>query len=276
MLMTEMTQNTDSHHPEDQPHVGLFVTCLVDLFRPNVGFASVKLLEDTGCRVEVPQGQTCCGQPAYNNGDVVHAKQIARQVITAFQDYDYVVAPSGSCTGMLKQHYTQLFQDDPQWQHRAQDFSQRCHELLSFLSDIRGMDSIDARYEGRITYHDSCSSLRELGVHAQPRKLLHKVQGLDLIEMDETNICCGFGGTFCVKYPEISGRMVSDKVNNIRNSEADTVLAADLGCLLNIAGRLKREGSPIRAYHTAEVLANMTNIPAIGEASIDINRGLTR
>lgn len=272
MLMTAMTPNADSHRSEGQPHVGLFITCLVDLFRPNVGFASVKLLEEAGCRVEVPTMQTCCGQPAYNNGDIAHTEQIARQVITAFQDYEYVVAPSGSCSGMLKQHYVQLFQDDPQWQHQAQNFSQRCHELLSFLSDIRGVDSIDAGYEGRVTYHDSCSSLRELGVHAQPRTLLRKVQGLDFIEMDETNICCGFGGTFCVKYPEISGRMVSDKVNNIRNSDADTVLAADLGCLLNIAGRLKREDSSIKAYHTAEVLANMTDIPAIGEASIDLNR----
>jgi L-lactate dehydrogenase complex protein LldE len=271
-----MIPNTDSHHLEGQPRVGLFVTCLVDLFRPNVGFATAKLLEKAGCRVEVPQMQTCCGQPAYNNGDVAHTEQIARQVITAFQDYDYVVAPSGSCTGMLKLHYPQLFKDDPQWQHLAQDFSQRCHELLSFLSDIRGMNNINARYEGKITYHDSCSSLRELGIHAQPRKLLRKVQGLNLIEMHESNICCGFGGTFCVKYPEISGRMVSDKVNNIRNSDADTVLAADLGCLLNIAGRLKRESSPIKAYHTAEVLANMTDTPALGEASIDLSRRSTR
>ncbi|MEN8131576.1 MAG: (Fe-S)-binding protein [Pseudomonadota bacterium] len=260
-----MRQNTDSPRAEHRPRVGLFVTCLVDLFRPNVGFATVKLLEDAGCHVEVPRLQTCCGQPAYNNGDVGHTELIAKQVINAFEGYDYVVAPSGSCTGMLKKHYPDLFRNAPEWRDRAQEFSQHCHELLSFLNDIRQIEKIEAYYKGTVTYHDSCSSLRELGVYPQPRRLLNRVDGLSLVEMTESNVCCGFGGTFCVKYPEISQCMVSDKVKNIHASGAKTILTGDLGCLLNISGRLTREGHSIKAYHTAEVLANMTDLPAIGE-----------
>lgn len=260
-----MKQNTDSTRSEDRPRVGLFVTCLVDLFRPNVGFATVKLLEDAGCHVEVPRLQTCCAQPAYNNGDIGHTELIAKQVINAFEGYDYVVAPSGSCVGMLKTHYPELFRDAPEWRDRAREFSQHCHELLSFLNDIRQIERIDACYKGTVTYHDSCSSLRELGVYPQPRRLLNRVDKLNLVEMSEFNVCCGFGGTFCVKYPEISQRMVSDKVKNIHASGAETVLAGDLGCLLNISGRLTREGHSIKAYHVAEVLANMADIPAIGE-----------
>lgn len=260
-----MNQRPDPTRSGDHPRVGLFVTCLVDLFRPNVGFATVKLLEDAGCQVEVPRLQTCCAQPAYNNGDIRHTELIAKQVINTFEGYDYVVAPSGSCAGMLKTHYPDLFPNAPQWRDRAREFSRRCHELLSFLNDIRQIERIEARYQGIVTYHDSCSSLRELGVYSQPRRLLYRVDDLSLVEMTEFNVCCGFGGTFCVKYPEISQRMVSDKVKNIHASGAGTVLAGDLGCLLNISGRLTREGHSIKAYHTAEVLANMTDIPAIGE-----------
>lgn len=266
-----MANANESSKLGKRPRVGLFVTCLADLFRPNVGFAAVRLLEDSGCRVEVPELQTCCGQPAYNNGDLRDTRKIAKQVITAFQGYDYVVAPSGSCTGMLKVHYPQLFSDDKRWQANAEQLATRCHELLGFLTDVMGIQKVKARYRGTVTYHDSCSNLRELGVRNQPRRLLAGVQGLNLVEMADTNVCCGFGGTFCVKYPEISERMVADKANHARESGADTLLAGDLGCLLNIAGRLKREGSRIKAYHCAEVLANMTDVPGIGESAKPID-----
>jgi L-lactate dehydrogenase complex protein LldE len=245
--------------------VGLFVTCLVDLFRPNVGFAALKLLEEAGCEVEIPIQQTCCGQPAYNNGDLVNTREIAEQVINHFEEFDYIVAPSGSCAAMLKQHYPQLFEDDPQWQAKAQAFGNRCYELISFLTEVCGLTQVAAQFEQTVTYHDACSGLRELGIEAQPRQLLNTVDGCQLKEMNETEVCCGFGGTFCVKYPDISERLVSDKVNHIQATEAEVVLAGDMGCLLNIAGRLKRLNSPIKAYHIAEVLAEMANGPAIGE-----------
>ena len=245
--------------------VGLFVTCLVDLFRPSVGFAAVKLLEQAGCELEVPSAQTCCGQPAYNSGDKADAKAIARQVIETFAGYDYVVAPSGSCAGMIKIHYPELFADEPAWAERARELAGRTYELVSFLVDVCHMEGVDARYEGTVTYHDSCSGLRELGVKAQPRKLLATVAGLTLRELPGAEVCCGFGGTFCIKYPEISTRMVADKVKDIAGTGADTLLAGDLGCLLNMAGRLEREGSTLKVRHVAEVLAGMTAQPAIGE-----------
>ncbi|APZ42790.1 (Fe-S)-binding protein [Acidihalobacter ferrooxydans] len=245
--------------------VGLFVTCLVDAFRPNVGFSAVALLEQAGCTVAVPAGQTCCGQPAYNSGDREDARRIARQVIELFEEFDYVVAPSGSCAGMLKRHYPELCAHDPAWRVRAERFASRVHELSEFLTDVVGLREVDASYAGRCTYHDSCSSLREMDVRAQPRALLGSVQGLELQEMADTEVCCGFGGTFCVKYPEISVRMVSDKAAAVTASGADTLLAGDMGCLLNIAGRLKREGSAVRVYHVAEVLAGRADVPGIGE-----------
>lgn len=249
--------------------VGLFVTCLVDLFRPTVGFAAIKLLEEAGCEVEVPRAQTCCGQPAYNSGDKADTKDIARQVIEAFEAYEYVVAPSGSCAGMIKVHYPELFSNEPAWAQRAHDLTRRTYELVSFLVDVCGINTLDVHYGGTVTYHDSCSGLRELGIKAQPRKLLGSVSGLTLKELPGSEVCCGFGGTFCIKYPEISTRMVEDKTKDIKGTGADTLLAADLGCLLNMAGRLKREGSTIKARHVAEVLAGMTDGPAIGEPATD-------
>jgi len=255
------TESTHSH----SHRVGLFVTCLVDLFRPNVGFAAIKLLEKAGCQVEVPTAQTCCGQPAYNNGDLANSRAIAKQVIETFAEFDYIVAPSGSCARMLKQHYPQLFPSELRWQTKAQAFANRCYELVSFLTDVCGMTEVEAQFEQTVTYHDACSGLRELGIEAQPRQLLNSVQGLKLTEMKETNVCCGFGGTFCVKYPDISARMVSDKVDNIQATKAEVLLSPDMGCLLNIAGRLKRLKSPVKVYHIAEVLAEMATVPAIGE-----------
>ena len=251
--------------------VGLFVTCLVDLYRPSTGFAAVRLLEAAGCEVEVPPGQTCCGQPAYNNGDADTARAIARSIIERFEGFDHVVAPSGSCAGMIRHHFPELFAVDARWRDRAARLAARVHELTSFLVDVCGPPAVD-RVRGAgaprglrtVTYHDSCSGLRELGVREQPRRLLAGVEGLDLVEMADPDVCCGFGGTFCVKYPGISGRMVSEKVENIAAAGVDGVIAGDLGCLLNIAGRMGREGRAGRVFHVAEVLAGMAD-RGIGE-----------
>ncbi len=249
----------------DKPRVGLFVTCLVDLYRPVVGFAAIKLLEQAGCIVEVPAAQTCCGQPAYNSGDKKSADRIARQVIAAFEGFDYVVAPSGSCAGMIKTHYPELFAGDPAMAGKADALAAKAFELTQFLRDVLKWDRIDARMDVNATYHDSCSSLRELKVKQPPRQLLGRVEGLAIKELRDGEPCCGFGGTFCVKFPDISNRMVEEKVANIEATGADVVLAADMGCLLNIAGKLKRKGSRVKARHVAEVLANMAQEPAIGE-----------
>ncbi len=248
-----------------RPRVGLFVTCLVDVMRPSVGFAALKLLEGAGCTVEVPDTQTCCGQPAYNSGDRPTAKDLARKTIAAFEGFDFVVAPSGSCAGMLKSHYPKLLADDPAWSLKAIAFGERVHELISFLVDVRGVTQVDARFDGRVTYHDSCSGLRELGVKTQPRQLLASVQGLELTEMADSEVCCGFGGTFSIKYPEISNAMVDKKSTNISAAAPDLVLAGDLGCLMNMAGKLSREGKPVAARHVAEVLAGELADPPIGK-----------
>jgi L-lactate dehydrogenase complex protein LldE len=247
--------------------VGLFVTCLVDLFRPSVGFAAVKLLGDAGCRVEVPPTQTCCGQPAYNSGDKADTKAIARQVMNAFTGFDYIVAPSGSCAGMLRAHFPELFADEPDFLPVVRRFADKVHELVSFLTDVMKVERIAAHYDGIATYHDGCSGLRELGVRTQPRKLLASVAGLSLKELPGAEVCCGFGGTFCIKYPEISERMASDKIADAAATGADTLLAGDLGCLLNMAGMASRQAKPLRVRHVAEVLADMTvSVPPIGAA----------
>ncbi|HEX9465169.1 MAG TPA: (Fe-S)-binding protein [Alphaproteobacteria bacterium] len=260
----------DAGRSPAKPRVGLFVTCLVDLYRPSVGFAAVKLLEDAGCTVEVPVLQTCCGQPAYNSGDRADTTSIARGVIEVFESFDYVVVPSGSCGGMIKEHYPLLFQDEPAWAQRAKRLAARTWELVSFLYEVRGVRSTGARYDGVVTYHDSCSGLRELGVKHQPRAMLASVKGLKLNELPDAEVCCGFGGTFCVKYPEISDKMVQAKAADILRTGADTLLAGDLGCLLNMAGKLKRLRSqagaaPVNVRHVAEVLAGLTAEPPIGE-----------
>ena len=251
--------------PETAPHVGLLVTCLVDLFRPSVGFAAVKLLEAAGCRVEVPRAQTCCGQPAYNSGDRKDAKALARNVIDAFAEYEYVVVPSGSCAGMLRKHYPAVLADDAIYAEKARDIAARTYELIQFLVDVRGSETAEARYEGTVAYHDSCSSLRELGVRDQPRRLLRTVAGLNLVDIPESEVCCGFGGIFALKYGDISGEIVRKKAEAIESTGAGTVCAADLGCLLNIAGRLQREGSGIKVRHVVEILAGMTDVPAIAK-----------
>jgi L-lactate dehydrogenase complex protein LldE len=248
-----------------KPRVGLFVTCLVDTQRPSVGFAAIKLLEAAGCTVEVPLAQTCCGQPAYNAGDRRTARDLAVGIVAAFKGYDYVVVPSGSCAGMLKHHLPHLFDEDPNLRDEADALASRVYELVSFLTDVLGIKDTGARFDGTVTYHDSCSGLRELGIKQQPRDLL-RAAGATVVEMTEPEICCGFGGLFCVKYPEISVRMVSDKTKDIAATGADTLLAGDMGCLMNMAGRLQREGHPVHVRHVAEVLAGITeDLPPIGE-----------
>jgi L-lactate dehydrogenase complex protein LldE len=252
--------------PDTPPRVALFATCLVDMFRPSVGFAAIKLLEQAGCTVEVPEAQTCCGQPAYNSGDRATTRAIALQVIDAFEGFDYVVAPSGSCAGMMIKHYPTLFDEGSTERGRAEALSGRTHELVSFLVDVMDWSGVDASFDGTVTYHDSCSGMRELGIVDQPRKLLAGVEGLTLKEMADREVCCGFGGTFCVKYPDISNAMVSRKTENITATGADMLLAGDLGCLMNMAGKLTREGRKTEVRHVAEVLAGMTDEPAIAGA----------
>lgn len=247
-----------------RPQVGLFITCLVDFFRPGIGFASVELLEQAGCQVTVPEAQSCCGQPAYNSGDLADTAGLARQVIENFAAFDYVVAPSGSCAGQIKK-YPDLFETGSAWRRRAEDLAGRTYEILSFLDEVMQIEPPRSDFSGRVTYHDSCSGLRQLGIKDQPRRLLSGSPALELNELSESETCCGFGGTFCVKYPDISTRMVNDKTDDILATGAETVLGGDLGCLMNIAGRLKRRGAPVKVRHAVEVLAGHTSEPAIGD-----------
>ena len=249
---------------DSRPRVGLFVTCLVDLVRPQVGFAAVKLLEDAGCEVHVPV-QTCCGQPAWNSGADRHAADLARAVIAAFEPFDYLVVPSGSCAGMIKRHFVEALASDTAYLPRARALAAKTHELMSFLVRVRGMKQVDAQCEARVCYHDSCSSLRELQVRDEPRTLFSSVRGLEIEEIKEPEVCCGFGGLFSVKYPEISERMADDKIADAQSTGAEVMLGADLGCLLHLKGRMQRKGIKLRVRHAAEVLAGMADTPALGE-----------
>ena len=235
--------------------VGLFVTCLVDLMRPSIGFAAIKLLESGGADVYVPPSQTCCGQPAYNSGDRADTIVLARKVVEEFEQCDHVVAPSGSCSGMIRTHYAELFADDPAWSSRVEALAAKTYELTDFLVNVLKLDRVPGTFAGTITYHDSCAGLREMGVKSQPRKLLGAMGGLQLSEMAESETCCGFGGTFAVKFGEISSRLADNKCQHIVNNGAETVVLGDLGCMLNIEGRLRRRGDATRVMHVAEVLA---------------------
>ncbi len=237
--------------------VGLFVTCLVDLMRPSIGFAAITLLEEAGCEVIVPMTQSCCGQPNYNSGDRKSARRMAEKLLREFESFDYVVAPSGSCAGMIRTHYPDLFRDDdPELQARVAGLCARTYELTDFLVNVAKLDHVPGRYAGTVTYHDSCSGLRELGVKTQPRELLAKVPGLTLTEMNECEQCCGFGGTFAVKFGEISTEIVERKCKAIDASGAQAVVLGDLGCMLNIEGRLRRRGDEkTQVFHVAELLA---------------------
>lgn len=252
--------------PTPMPRVALFVTCLVDLMRPSVGFAAARLLQEAGCAVAVPDLQTCCGQPAYNAGDRATAKELALVTMRAFDGYDYVVAPSASCAGMLKVHFPKLFADDPDLGAYAQAFAARVHELISFLVNVRGLTAVPGHHTGRIAYHDSCAALRETGMANEARLLLNSMAGVDLAAIDDAEACCGFGGLFAVKYDQISDAMVAKKAAAISATGATLLTGPDLGCLLNIAGKLSRQGSDIACRHVAEILAGELSDPAIGKS----------
>ncbi|WP_287495882.1 (Fe-S)-binding protein [Pandoraea sp. CB10b_02] len=236
--------------------VGLFVTCLIDLMRPEIGFSTLKLLETAGCEVVIPDSQTCCGQPGYNSGERAIARDLAQKFLDEFESFDYVVVPSGSCGGMVKAHYGDLFADDPELMGRYERLRPRVYELTDFLVNVLHVQAVPGDYNGEVTYHDSCSGLRELGVKSQPRALLAKMPGVKLTEMKDCQACCGFGGTFSLKYGDISTAIVDEKCANIAASGAPAVVLGDLGCMLNIEGRLRRTGdTKTRVLHIAQVLA---------------------
>ena len=243
---------------EKTKRVGLFVTCLVDSLRPRIGFAAIKLLEAAGCEVAVPEQQTCCGQPGYNSGDRKSAEELALKFLGEFEAFEYVVLPSGSCAGMIRVHYPDLFRNDPALQERFAALGQRTYELTDFLANVAKLEDVPGNFKGSLTYHDSCSGLRELAVYTQPRSLLAKMPGVELREMVESTTCCGFGGTFSVKYGELSARMSDNKCRHIAAAHAGAVVCGDLGCLLNIEGRLRRTGDHTTGVlHVAEVLAGL-------------------
>ncbi|AJE99550.1 (Fe-S)-binding protein [Pandoraea apista] len=236
--------------------VGLFVTCLIDMMRPEIGFSTLKLLETAGCEVVIPDSQTCCGQPGYNSGERAIARDLAQKFLDEFESFDYVVVPSGSCGGMVKAHYGDLFADDPELMGRYERLRPRVYELTDFLVNVLHVDAVPGDYNGEVTYHDSCSGLRELGVKTQPRALLAKMPGVKMTEMKDCQACCGFGGTFALKYGNISTAIVDEKCANIAASGAPAVVLGDLGCMLNIEGRLRRTGdTKTRVLHIAQVLA---------------------
>ena len=236
--------------------VGLLVTCLVDMMRPRIGFAALRLLEAAGCEVVVPSTQTCCGQPAYNSGDRDAARSLAVKLLGEFEACEYLVAPSGSCAGMVRTHYVDLAGADPLLAKRMAALAAKTYELTDFLVKVAKLEHVPGKFQGRITYHDSCAGLRELGIRVQPRELLAQMPGLTLNEMQGAEECCGFGGTFSVKFGEISAAIAEKKCDCVRAAGADAVVGGDLGCLLNIEGKLRRMGDEkTRVLHIAEVLA---------------------
>lgn len=236
--------------------VALYVTCLVDLLRPSVGFAALRLLAAAGCEVVVPEGQTCCGQPAWSAGDQALAATLAKKAIDELQGYERVVIPSGSCAEHMIRNYPELLADDPIWHDKAVALAARVRELSCFLDEVAPAMALPGRFDGKITYHDSCKGLRGLGIQRQPRALLARVPGLSLQEMVDREECCGFGGAFSVRFADVSTRIVDCKCNAIAASGVDALVGGDLGCLLNIEGRLRRRGDETtRVLHLAEVLA---------------------
>jgi len=236
--------------------VTLFIQCLVDTIYPEVAQAMVQVFRRLGIAVICPTDQTCCGQPAFNSGYRQSARVAAKHFIEVFADAEQIVCPSGSCVNMVRHHYVTLFQNDFRWLQRAQNLAGRIYEFSEYLVDVLGVEDLGVRFDGKVTYHDSCHLLRGIGVQEQPRKLLTHVLGTELVEMYNSDYCCGFGGAFSVKYPDISNAMVSDKVKNIIDTGADTVVGCDMGCLMNIQGKLSRMGSDIKVMHLAQILAS--------------------
>lgn len=235
--------------------VALFIPCLIDAFYPRVGEAVLEIFRKLAISITYPVDQTCCGQPAFNSGFRDEARKAAKHFIRCFESAPAIVCPSGSCVHMVKHHYATLFQDDGAWLKRAEAVGRKTHELSAYLTDILGVADLGARFKGTVTYHESCHLLRGLGISRQPRRLISQVAGLTLVEMENADVCCGFGGSFAVKYADISAAMVADKIKWIVDSGADTVVGADMGCLMNIEGGLARIGSPIKVMHIAELLA---------------------
>jgi len=236
--------------------VALFVTCLVDLMRPEIAEATVRLLESAGCTVEVPMSQTCCGQPGFNSGDTATARALARKFLEEFEGFDHVVMPSGSCGGMIRRHYPELLTDDPDLRRRADALVARTWELTTFLHEVLKVSALPGTYQGAVTYRDCCSGLRELGVQTQPRALMALNPQIQLTEMKDARACCGFGGAFAVKYDEISAAIADEKIERIHATGAPCVVMGDLGCMLHLEGRLRRTGDAVtRVLHVAQVLA---------------------
>jgi L-lactate dehydrogenase complex protein LldE len=255
-----------------KPKVGFFVTCLVNAIRPSVGFAAIELLEMAGCTVEIPPCQTCCGLPGFNSGDLEQSRRLGKTVINAFERFDYVVIPSGSCAGMIARHYPEhLFKGDGPWTERAESLGRKTFELTSFLVDV--LEFAPARLihdmgHLRVTYHDSCSSLRQMKVRDQPRKLLKELCNIEVQEMEQTEECCGFGGTFSLKMPKLSSRLADNKIDNALATGAETLLGGDMGCLLHLEGRMKHRGISMEVRHVAEVLAGGSKDSRSGEGHL--------
>jgi L-lactate dehydrogenase complex protein LldE len=235
--------------------VSLMVTCLGDALFPEVGVATVQVLRRLGVEVDFPAAQTCCGQPQFNSGYHDQARELARHTIQTFSASPLIVTPSGSCAAMVKLEYPELLHADPIWHERASNLAERVHELSDFLVNVLGVEDVGARYPGKVTYHMACH-LRGLKILTEPERLLRQVRALEYLPLERADECCGFGGSFSVRFPGISGAMVRDKVGFIQATGADAVVATDAGCLMNIAGCLRRRGSKIRTLHLAQVLAS--------------------
>lgn len=233
--------------------VSLFSTCLSDILFANVARDTLEILERVGCEVDYPMEQTCCGQPAYNSGYLQEAKQSMKQMMKAFKHSEYVVGPSGSCVGMLKE-YPKIFAGDPEWEEEAKAFAAKCYEITQFLVDVMGITDVGSTFTGKVTFHSSCHMKRILGVKEQPLTLLGNVKGVELVKLPMEEDCCGFGGTFSVKNPVISQEMVSEKSRHVAETEAEYLVGADMGCLMNIGGRMRREGKNVKIVHITEIL----------------------
>lgn len=235
--------------------VSLFITCLIDQFFPEVGVSTVRLLRKLGVDVDFPEAQTCCGQPAFNSGYQSEARDLAKRFISIFQECEHVVAPSGSCTSMVRVFYPELLKDESEWLKRAEALASRTYELTEFVVNVLGIQDVGASGEAKVALHQSCHLLRELKVKTEPQALLAAVKGIELVELERADQCCGFGGLFSIKYPDISGGILEDKIESIEKSGADVVVACDVGCLMHIGGGLSRGSCRARTMHIAELLA---------------------
>lgn len=235
--------------------VSLFITCLVDQFFPQVGMSMVEVLRRLGCEVDFPAAQTCCGQPAFNSGYTHEARGLAERFLDVFDDSEIIVAPSGSCASMVKIFSPDLFKDDPAKHERARSITSRVHEFTEFVVNVLGVEDVGARYHGKIALHQSCHLLRELNVRTEPVRLLKAVRGIELVELERADVCCGFGGLFAIKYANISGGMLQEKIDTIKRSNADVIVASDMGCLMHIDGGLSRQRLTTKTMHIAELLA---------------------